>query len=141
AAKNAKWFTVTAWQGHKKLVVDRLKRIGPGTYRTTEPIPVYGDWKALVRLQRGDQILGTPIYLPNDPAIPVKGVPAKAQFTRPLGSDHKILQREAKGRSGLLPIVAYLGVLSVALALCALMGWGLLRLANDGAAGRESRAD
>src|SRR5947208_617653 len=34
AAKNAKWFTVTAWQGHKKLVVDRLKRIGPGTYRT-----------------------------------------------------------------------------------------------------------
>src|SRR5439155_6938744 len=31
AAKDAKWLMVTAWQGHKKLVVDRLKPAGaPG---------------------------------------------------------------------------------------------------------------
>ena len=136
AAKDAKWLTVTAWQGHKKLVVDRLKPAGaPGVYRTTEPIPAYGDWKALVRLQTGDKLLGTPIYLPNDPAIPVKGVPATPQFTRPLGSDHKILQREAKNVSGILPLFAYLAVLSIALGLCALIAWGLGRLARDGAAG------
>ena len=113
--------------------------MGPGSYATTEPIPVYGDWKSLVRLQRGDQILGTPIYLPNDPAIPVKGVPAKSHFTRPLGSDHKILQREAKNASGLLPILAYSGVLLIALGLCALMAWGLVRLANDGEASAPGR--
>jgi hypothetical protein len=88
-------------------------------------------------VHKGDAILGVPIYLPNDPAIPAKEVPAKAQMTRPLTSDHKILQREAKNVSGILPLLAYMGVLAVALALCALMTWGLGRLARDGDAGIE----
>ena len=46
AADDAEWLTVTAWQGGG-LVVDRLERVGPGGYRTTEPIPVHGNWKAL----------------------------------------------------------------------------------------------
>ena len=82
-----------------------------------------------------DELLGSPIYLPNDPAIPAKGVPAKAQMTRPIGSDHHILQREAKSSSGILPIVAYVAVLAIALGLCVLMGWGLARLARDGREG------
>jgi hypothetical protein len=135
AAKDAKWLTITSWQGHKKLIVNRLEKIGDGVYRSTQPIPVYGEWKSLVRLHRGDQLLGAPIYLPADKAIPVKGVPATAQFTRPLGSDHKILQREAKTTGGILPVFAYLSVLGIALALCALMIWGLGRLARDGEAG------
>ncbi|MEA2425585.1 MAG: hypothetical protein QOH13_1995 [Thermoleophilaceae bacterium] len=141
AAKDAKWLTITAWQGKKKLVVNRLAKVGPGVYRSTKPIPVYGDWKTLVRLHRGDQLLGLPIYLPNDPAIPAKEVPAKAVFTRPLGSDHKILQREAKSVSGVLPLLAYAAVLGIALALCALMAWGLARLARDGKAGIPDEAE
>jgi len=135
AAKDAKWLTATAWQGHKKLVVNRLRTVGPGVYQTTQPIPVYGEWKTLIRLHRRDALLGVPVYLPNDPAIPVKGVPATAQFTRPLTTDHKILQREAKSVSGILPIFAYLAVLSISLSLCALMAWGLRRLARDGEVG------
>jgi hypothetical protein len=134
AADGSKWVSVTAWQGGG-LVVNRLKKLGEGVYETTKPIPVNGDWKALLRVHKGDAILGAPIYLPNDPAIPAKGVPAKAEFTRPLTSDHKILQREAKDSSGILPILAYMGVLSIALSLCALMTWGLGRLARDGRAG------
>src|SRR3954464_6653999 len=134
AADGSKWVTVTAWQGGG-LVVNRLKKVGEGVYATTKPIPANGDWKALLRVHRGDAILGAPIYLPNDPAIPAKGVPAKTDMTRPLTSDHKILQREAKSASGILPIIAYLGVLAIALALCALMAWGLGRLARDGDAG------
>src|SRR5205823_5755131 len=50
AAKNARWLTVTAWQGHGA-VVDRLKKIGPGVYRTTHEIPVSGPkWKSTLRL-------------------------------------------------------------------------------------------
>src|SRR3954470_10242766 len=131
ASDGAKWVSVTAWQGGG-LVVNRLKKLGEGVYETTKPIPANGDWKALLRVHKGDAILGAPIYLPNDPAIPAKGVPAKADMTRPLTSDHKILQREAKSASGILPILAYLGVLAIALALCALMAWGLGRLAKDG---------
>jgi hypothetical protein len=132
AAGKPNWVTVTAWQGKGKLVVNRLKKISEGVYQTTAPIPVHGDWKALLRIHKGNAILGAPIYLPNDPAIPAKGVPAKADMTRPLTADHKILQRESKSASGILPLLAYLGVLAIALGLCALMTWGLGRLARDG---------
>jgi hypothetical protein len=135
AAKDAKWLMVTGWQGHKKLVVNRLKRVGNGVYTTTEPIPAYGDWKTMLRLHRGDQLLGMPIYLPEDKAIPAKAVPAESQFTRPLTADKKILQREAKATSGILPLFAYLAVLAIALSLCGVMAWGLRRLAKDGKAG------
>jgi hypothetical protein len=135
AADDAKWVSVTAWQGHGRLVVNRLKKVGEGVYETTKPIPVNGDWKALLRVHRDDAILGAPIYLPADPAIPAKGVPAKAAFTRPLVADHKILQRESKSASGILPLLDYGAVLAIALALCALMGWGLSRLARDGDSG------
>ena len=134
AADDPKWVSVTAWQGGG-LVVNRLKKLSEGVYETTKPIPVNGDWKTLLRIHKGNAILGTAIYLPDDPAIPAKEVPAKADFKRPLTSDHKILQRESKSASGLLPMVAYFGVLAIALGLCALMTWGLGRLARDGDAG------
>src|SRR5213075_1244915 len=97
---------------------DLVKKLGEGVYRSTKPFPVHADWKALLRIHRGAELLGSPIYLPNDPAISVKGAPAKREMTRPIGSDHHILQREAKNTSGWLPIAAYLGVLTIALALC-----------------------
>jgi hypothetical protein len=134
AADHKKWLTVTAWQGGG-LVVDRLKKVGEGVYDTTKPIPANGDWKALLRLHTGNSLLGTPIYLPDDPAIPAKGVPARMNMTRPVISDHKILQRESRSASGILPLFAYGAVLTVALLLCALMAWGLARLARDGDAG------
>src|SRR3954470_15519073 len=51
-ADDANWFTGTAWQGGG-LVVDRLRRVSPGVYRTTQPLPVHGDWKAMLRLHSG----------------------------------------------------------------------------------------
>jgi hypothetical protein len=39
AAADAKWLTMTAWQGGG-LVGDRLGRVREGVYRTSEPIPV-----------------------------------------------------------------------------------------------------
>jgi len=134
AADGSRWVTATAWQGGG-LVVNRLKKLSEGVYETTKPIPVNGNWKALLRVHTGTKILGAPIYLPNDPAIPAKEVPARLDMTRSLTSDHKILQREAKSASGVLPKFAYGAVLAIALALCALMAWGLGRLARDGDAG------
>ena len=87
AADDAEWLTVTAWQG-QGFVVDRLEKIGPGTYRTTQPIPVHGSWKALIRMHRGNEMGGVPIFLPEDTAIPAKEVPAEAQFTRPFVAEN-----------------------------------------------------
>jgi hypothetical protein len=74
AAEDAQWLTVTAWQGGG-LVVGRLQRVADGVYRTTQPIPVYGKWKAMIRMENGRAVDAAPLYLPNAPAIPAKGVP------------------------------------------------------------------
>jgi hypothetical protein len=129
AAKDARWLTVTDWQGGK-LIVNRLKATGNGVYRTTQPIQVHGDWKALVRLHTGNSLTAIPIYLPEDRAIPAAGVPATSSFTRTFIADKKILQREAKGASPGLWAVAYGVVLAIVLSLLALLTWALLRLAR-----------
>src|SRR3954452_12912086 len=64
AANKPRWFVATAWQGGGE-VVDRMKKIGDGLYRTTKPIPVWGKWKATLRLQPGAQVLGAPVYFPS----------------------------------------------------------------------------
>jgi hypothetical protein len=128
AADNPAWLNLTAWQGGG-LVIDKLASEGAGLYRTTDPIPVFGDWKATIRLQQGRQILGLPIYMPNDPAIPASKVPAKQSFTRPFVNDHQLLQREQKqGVPGWLTTIAPLCVLVLALAFGTTLAWGLGRV-------------
>jgi hypothetical protein len=125
--RGSAWTTATAWQDGG-LVVDRLKSLGGGVYATTEPIPVHGDWKALIRVHYGRALIGAPIYLPDDPAIPVKGVPAKAQMARPFERDKKILQREQKqGVPMWLSTLAPLVVLALYLAFAAALAWGVAR--------------
>jgi hypothetical protein len=135
AADDARWLTVTAWQGGG-FVLDRLERVRPGVYTTTKPIPVHGEWKALLRLHRGDSIQGVPIFLPRDAAIPAPEVPAERRFVRTFVPDKRLLQREAKdGTSPALSAAAYGTVLAIALALLGGLAWGLGRLAAAGRAG------
>jgi hypothetical protein len=132
AADNARWLNITAWQGGGA-VVDRLHKIGPGLYRTTKAIPVSGaKWKSSLRLQRGDEVLGLPIYMPADSAVPVKAIQALPTFTRSFERDKKLLQREQKpGISPVLTLVAYLFVLAVGLVVIGLLAWGLRRIAGE----------
>ena len=135
AAADAEWFDVTAWQGGG-LVVAPLERTAPGVYRSTEPIPVYGNWKAMIRLHDGSSLTALPIYLPRDEAIPVGEVPAPAHFTRSFGDEHQMLQRESKGGHPALTAIAYSTVAAITLSLLALLAWALHRLAT----GRPRRA-
>jgi hypothetical protein len=127
AARDAQWLTVTAWQGGG-LRVDRLRELSPGVYTTSRPIPVYGKWKAMVRLENGRGVRAVPIYMPADPAIPAPGVPARAHFTRAFVRDKKILQREAVGGSSWLQTPAYLLLLAIAAGWLFALGRGLGRL-------------
>jgi hypothetical protein len=130
AAADAEWFDVTAWQGGG-LVVAPLERTGPGVYRTTEPVPVHGNWKAMIRLHENSSLTALPIYLPRDEAIPVGETPAPAQFTRTFSDEHQLLQREAKGGPAFLVALAYATVAAIALSLLVLIAWALHRLAVD----------
>jgi hypothetical protein len=128
AADGAHFLNVTAWQGGGS-VVSELERTGPGTYRTTEPIPVYDGWKALVRLHKDDALVGVPIYLPKDEAIPAPLVPAEPRFARSFVREIEILQRERKDDvPGALSLIAYLVVAAIAAGLVVLIAWTLLRL-------------
>jgi hypothetical protein len=136
------FINVTAWQGGGS-VVDRLEKVDQGVYRTTEPIPVYGGWKATMRIQQGDALISMPLFMPKDEAIPAPEVPAKAEFSRGFLADHQVLQRERKeGVSGALTLIAYLTVLAIALALIALIAWSLLRVdRGEGGSTRRPRFD
>ena len=138
AAADAAWFDVTSWQGGG-LVVDPLRQVGPGLYRTTKPIPVYGNWKTMIRLHSGHSLTALPIYLPRDAAIPVGEVPAPSSFDRAFGNEHRLLQREQKGGSPLLVAVAYSTVAAIALGLLVLLAWALHRLAFGPAPSRQRR--
>ena len=130
AAEHAKWLTTTAWQGGG-LVVDRLERVRAGVYRTHDPVPVYGDWKSEFRLHTGRSLVGVPIYMTDDPAIPAKGVPVRPSFERPFLGDKKILQREAKPGALGLTLIAYAIVLAITLSIIGLNAWALVRLATS----------
>ena len=128
SGRDAAWVTATSWQGGG-LHVDRLRRVGPGEYRTNEPIPVSGDWKALIRVHTGRQILGVPVRLPADEAIPVDAVELPTGQPREFTRDTQILQREQKpGVAGWLKIAGPLVVLLLALGFASALAWGVGRV-------------
>ena len=87
-----------AWQGRmhndRGLVIDRLTKIGPGHYVSDRPLPVWGTWKTLLRIQDGRTLAAVPIWAPADDAIPVKEIPVQVNSTRPFTLEVSILQRE-----------------------------------------------
>ena len=131
AARGAQWFNVTAWQGARTgnggLVIKDLHETSPGVYQTDGTVPVFGEWKALVRLHKGRSLMALPIYLPADPAIPAKQVPPWPNVTRPFQREKAILQREAVGGEG-LQRPAYALLAALALVWVGSLGWGLRRL-------------
>ena len=128
---DADWLTVTAWQGGG-LPSTGSPSIAPGVYRTTMPIPAYGKWKSMLRLENGRGVPAVPIYLPEDKAIPAKEVPADASFTRPFVRDKEVLQREAVGGTGWLALPAYLLLLAIVSLWLAALGLGPAAPRADG---------
>jgi hypothetical protein len=137
---DAYWLSAISWQGGDNLVLDDLRRTAPGVWQTTEPLPVYGTWKTLIRLHRDNYLAGVPIYMPEDTAIPAKAIPATASFDRPFVDETEILQREQTGDvAGYLVALAYGVVALIVCALIALLGWVLVRVARDPEGGRAER--
>jgi hypothetical protein len=129
AADGAEFINVTSWQGGGLNIAELESTGSPGVFKTEEPVPVGGSWKTMVRYSGGNTLNSMPIYLPEDPAIPVEGVPAEPSFERNFQADHEVLQREQKDVAGWLTIIAYLIVAAIAFALLVMIAWALHRLA------------
>jgi hypothetical protein len=133
------WVQITSWQGDG-LVVNALEQTGEGAYRTTEPIPVNGTWKALLRIHDGRVLTAIPIYLPEDQALGEEEIPAEDGMTRSAIPEIEILQRELKDSGGGMWTLANLVVLVCTLALIAAISWGVGRYSRR-ASSREPYPD
>jgi hypothetical protein len=133
ALDDPSWVQITSWQG-QGLVVDALEQTGEGQYRTTQPIPIHDDWKALLRIHDGRMLSAIPIYLPEDAAIPADEITADDGMTRGAIPEIEILQRELKSSGGGLWLLANLVVLACTLALIAAMSWGVARYSRRASA-------
>jgi hypothetical protein len=139
ALDDPSWVQITSWQG-QGLVVDALEQTGEGQYRTTRPIPIHDDWKALLRIHDGRMLSAIPIYLPADEAIPADEITADDGMTRGAIPEIEVLQRELKSSGGGLWLLANLVVLVCSLALIAAMSWGVARYSRRASA-REPYPD
>ena len=103
AADDARWFQASAWQGGS-LVLAEMQEISPGTYRTEKPVPVNGNFKTLLRLHRGSEMMAVPVRLPADPEIGKGEIPAvdrRVQFV----NERRYLLRETHGGAAWFAIV------------------------------------
>jgi hypothetical protein len=94
AAERADAFGLVSWQGGGRVLAE-LDSVGPGRYVSSRPVPVDGSWKSMVGLQRGDQVMVAPIYLPADPEIGASAVPALPERQEPFVRNTEVLLREA----------------------------------------------
>ena len=132
AADDARWFEVLSWQGGGVRQAP-LHRIGPGRYATRGTVPVTGDWRTLIRLHRGERLVGIPVYLPEDPEIRAPLVPA-VDGERRFVPDTKLLLREVKAGPAWPRLVIYTGIGLAAAAAAAITALAAVRIE-----GRPSR--
>jgi hypothetical protein len=133
---NPEWVSILSWQGgfanDRGLIVDRLERLGPGHYRSTKPVPVWGSWKTLLRVHDGRMLTAAPIYLPADPGINQPETPAPPSITRQFVHEITILQRERNPQTpGFLWTIGCLVVLVCTLIVVAGLTWGGARINNS----------
>jgi hypothetical protein len=146
AADDAVWFYALSWQGRgpKADAIDpptdpeahapgivraELVPTGePGTYVTAHALPMYGNWKTLLRLHTAPTtMLALPLHAPDDPAISgARGreVLAHDGDVVPVVSEKQFLQRETRDDVPTwLSATAYTVVIASWLALLLFFGW------------------
>ncbi len=129
AADDATAFGVMSWQGGGRVWAD-LEKAGPGHWVTTKAVPITGSWKSMVSLQRADEVMAAPIYLPADAEIGASAVPALPERSTPFVRNTEILLREAKDGPGWPALLAYAGVALVAAVWIGLFAFTGRRLAG-----------
>ena len=127
AASDATAFGIVAWQGGGR-VRAALDEVGPGRYVSSAPVPVTGTWKTMVGLQRGDEVMAAPIYLPADPEISAPEIPAEAERRAPFVRNTDLLLRESKDGPAWPALAAYAGVATVACIWFALLSLAATRI-------------
>jgi hypothetical protein len=96
AAEGARWFEGMAWQGGG-FTTAAMQKVAEGTYRTAQPLPLYGTWKAMIRLHQGQRdLVSLMVYAPADAEIGKPEVPAVSDVRRDFVHEQQNLRREER---------------------------------------------
>ena len=128
AARNATAFAVSSWQGGSETVQADLDQVGSGRYVSSRPVPITGSWKTMVSLQRGDEVMAVPVYLPADPEIGAPAVPAVPERTERFVRNTTILLREVRPGPAGAAVAAYSGLALLVAVWVALIALAARRL-------------
>ena len=128
-ADDPQWVTAIGWQGGGRFV-DHLSRQPDGSWRSTTPVPIGGDWKTFVRIHAGRTMLAAPVRMPPDPPIDFAGFPARRATTRAMVADTTLLQIERRRDAPMflwtpatvLVLSAVLGILILMAVVCVRIG-------------------
>lgn len=120
-------FEVLSWQGGGSQIAP-LAPTGDGTFATRRPVPAHGSWKSVVRLARGRELGGLPVYMPADPVVEAAEVPVADRRTGPLVADQRLLLREAHAGPAWPAVVGYGALAAGTAAVLALLAAGVARL-------------
>jgi hypothetical protein len=131
AARHATAFGIVSWQGGGR-VSAKLNEVGPGRYVADRPAPVSGDWKTMVGLQRGNEVMAAPVYLPADPEIDAPEIPALPQRQAAFVRNTTLLLREQHPGPVWPGVLGYGGLATMAVLWSALFAFVVHRLAGAG---------
>jgi hypothetical protein len=129
AAESATAFGVVSWQGGGRESAS-LEEVAPGRYVSSKPLPVTGRWKTMVGLQRGDEVMGVPVYMPADPEINAPEIPAVPERRAPFVRNTVLLLREARSGPPGVANLAYAGVATVVLVWVALFSLCVVKFSD-----------
>jgi hypothetical protein len=137
AADGARWFEALAWQGGG-LVLHPMEKVADGTYRSADALPMYGKWKSMIRLHRGQRdLVAMWVYAPEDAAIQKPAVQVSDGQTLPFVNEQETLRREERTDvprwmwNGGYALLGVVGLLEIA---------GIAWLVGRGARGGRARA-
>lgn len=126
--KDAQWVYALSWQGGGRFY-DHMVQQADGTWRTTKPVPLQGNWKTLVRVHGGKTMLSVPVRFPPDPGIGFAGYPDRPHVDRAMVSDTKLMQIERRDDAPMWAWVpATLAVLAANVAVAVFIGFVCVRI-------------
>jgi len=130
AASDAAAFGIMSWQGGGR-DWSGLEEVGPGRYVSEKAIPVTGNWKSMVSLMRGDEVMAAAVYMPADPEIGASAVEALPERQVAFARNTDVLLRERKDGPAWPALISYTGVGLVTALWVGLFAVTGRRLADD----------
>ena len=139
AAEDTSWFNAVSWQGGGRKTA-KMEPVGDGLWRSSQPLPLHGEWKTALRLHKGRAMIALPLYLPRDSGVPTPGVSSPERFSAVLVPDIEVVQTE---RRDYVPGWLWTPAALLMLALCGLfiaaLSAGIVRATTEAPNGQPPR--